>query len=188
MTNKLLYCMGVILLIVSWSFASDAPTAAAQSVTSKNGEACRTCHESLYLLHDTGKSFCLCAQEMTCTCCHGGDPAALTEVEAHEGMALSPVHGDAMPCQQCHAEDAEARVDQFAAVAGVSSFHSPASTQTTFVAAFVVLPAAPGLLHWLDTWQWIGLGALAVGLVALVIFGYRCWRADCLPKIQKSHS
>jgi hypothetical protein len=174
MLKKLLCFCGVILLVLAGIVALGVPAAQAQSATPPVDEACRACHESLYLLHDTGKSFCLCAQKMTCTCCHGGDPAALTEAEAHEGMTLSPIHGDATPCQQCHAADAQARADEFAAVAGVRSFHPPAPTQTAFAAAAVALPTAPGPLHWLETWQWLGLGGLGVGLVILIVFGYRC--------------
>jgi len=187
MWKKLWYLSVLVLFLLAFGMMVNVQAAQAQSGTSENGESCRSCHENLYLLHDTGKSFCLCAEEMTCTCCHGGNPDAGTAEEAHLGMTLSPVHAESIPCQQCHPEDADAHIEKFAAMAGVSSFHPPAPTQTAFAVIANPTSTAPAPLHWLESWQWIGLGGLGVGLIFLVVFGYRCWRADCLPKVQKSN-
>jgi len=155
------------------------------SIQPEQEETCRNCHENLYMLHDTGKSFCLCVEEMTCSCCHGGNPEAVIEEDAHQGMLLRPVHGDSQPCQKCHQDDADARVDKFAALAGVTSFHTITPTQIPLSSANIELPDPPKPLHWLENWQWFSLGVVMLGMVAIVIFGYHCWRADCLPKIQK---
>lgn len=172
---------GIILLVLMV-----ATPVAAQQPTPPPDTGCISCHEGLYLLHDTGKWFCMCAQQMTCSCCHGGNPDAFTEEEGHAGMVVYPNMSETLPCQQCHAADYQARLEKFAAVAGVSTFHPPAPTLpiTVQVAALPIdlQPAASIPARWLEPWRLIGLGLLAVALVLIAIFGYRCWKADCLFK------
>lgn len=182
MLKKVCGMCGLIFILLAWGAFVNVPAARAQSSTPPVDEACRACHENLYLLHDTGKSFCLCAQKMTCTCCHGGNPQALNEEEAHQGMVLNPVHGDATPCQKCHPDDSDTRVEKFAAVAGIHSFHPVTPMPSPTAPAIIETPTAAMPLQWLDPWQWIGLGGLGFGMILLIIFGYRCWKADCFPQ------
>lgn len=148
---------------------------------------CISCHENLYYIHDTGNWFCQCAEQMTCTCCHGGNPEALTEQEAHAGMDLFPTRHDAQTCQECHPQDYQARVDQFARVAGVSSFHPPAPTYAAPVSDPPAdVPPASGLAaRLLQPWRLTGLILLAIATGVIAVFGYRCLQADCLAKIKK---
>lgn len=171
-------------MVVLACWLANVPSARAQSATPPGSEVCRACHENLYLLHDTGKAFCLCAQNMTCTCCHGGNPASFVEAEAHQGMVRSPVHGDTTPCQKCHPDDATARTEKFATLAGVSAFHLTLPAPAVMAPASSEIPATVFLLHWLVPWQWAGLGGVGTALIVVLILGYRCWKADCLMKIQ----
>jgi hypothetical protein len=34
-------------------------------------------------------------------------------------------------------------------------------------------------LSQLESWRLVGLGVLIIALVGIMIFGYRCWKADC---------
>jgi hypothetical protein len=176
-------------ILLAMLFLAPAFSVTAQAETPSQDAGCLSCHESLYQLYDTGKSFCLCAERMTCTCCHGGNPESVIEAEAHQGMVLNPVHEDAAPCQKCHPDDADAHIEKFAAVAGFRAFHAtraPAPAAAELSETETAAPAYP--LQWLEAWQWTGLGALALALVVLIAFGYRCWKADCLAKIQKPNS
>ena len=81
---------------------------------------CLKCHENLYLLHDTGNWYCLREAPMTCTQCHGGNPGALTQDEAHTGRSAHPViNEDISKCQECHPEKCYERVELFSQVAGI---------------------------------------------------------------------
>jgi hypothetical protein len=81
---------------------------------------CMNCHENLYFLHDTGNWYCLREAPMTCTQCHGGNPSALTQEEAHTGRAAHPViNEDISKCQECHPEKCYERVELFSQVAGI---------------------------------------------------------------------
>jgi hypothetical protein len=36
----------------------------------------------------------------------------------------------------------------------------------------------------LEPWRLVGLGIVMIALIGIVIFGYRCWKADCLAKLR----
>ncbi|MDI6694062.1 MAG: hypothetical protein QME21_03350 [Anaerolineales bacterium] len=148
---------------------------------------CVACHEHQYYLYDSGKWFCLCDAPMHCVYCHGGRTDSMIKEIAHEGLVLYPTQDHAARCQSCHSEDYMSRVVTFATVAGISS------TPRALVTATPVKPVAtigkqpaPMLLRFsqLEPWRLVGLGFLAVVLVGVVIFGYRCWKADCLARLQ----
>jgi hypothetical protein len=80
------------------------------------------------------------------------------------------------------------RVVTFANVAGISATPRTILTATPgeAVAAPVGESSPPPLLrlNQLEPWRLVALGVLAIGLVGIFIFGYRCWKADCLAKLQ----
>ncbi|GAB4419855.1 MAG: hypothetical protein Kow002_07800 [Anaerolineales bacterium] len=97
-------CVGLIAL------AMPSTPAKAQGSLPENGN-CVTCHEDLYFLHDTGNWFCLKDSPMRCVDCHGGNPAALTQEEAHYDRAAHPVvNEDISRCETCHMEECTDRV------------------------------------------------------------------------------
>lgn len=178
--------IGIILIMTG--MLSIAPVQA-QEPTPSPDDGCISCHENLYYLHDTGKWLCQCTRQMTCTCCHGGNPDVFTEDEAHAGMVLYPTRNDASACQKCHQEDYETRVERFANIAGISPVHPPIPTLTP-VANISNHSSDNGSSTWslirlLEPWQQVGLGFLAILLVVFIILGYRCWKADCLVRDQK---
>ncbi len=179
--------LGILLLVLGAFFADPAQ---AQEETPPPDSGCLTCHDNLYYLYDTGKWFCLCGTEMTCTCCHGGNPDALMGEDAHLGMVLYPTRNDAKPCQQCHPDDYEARVERFSEIAGVSPIHSlpptPTIPEPTSVGDGTAGLASGAQSRWLEPWRLAGLVALALALAVLVFFGYRCWKADSLARRSKS--
>ena len=124
MSTKNLYCWffiavvaGVLTLLALWTVPAHA-----QFNTPQAEPKCISCHENLYLLHDTGKWFCLNEEtSMTCTGCHGGDPAALTKEAAHINRAAHPIiNENASKCSECHPEQSSERVEIFAREAGIS--------------------------------------------------------------------
>jgi hypothetical protein len=144
-------------------------------------EGCVGCHENLYQLHDTGKWFCLCAQEMSCSCCHGGDPQATTAEAAHAGMVAIPLDEQPTTCVGCHSEDSDQRIAAFVARAGVRQFHPTVAANST--SALANPPPIAGSFATsaglLEPWRLAVLSALALVMAGLVIMGYRCWKADC---------
>ena len=175
-----LIVLGLALLLLP------ASPARAQEPTPENDANCVACHTHEYYLNDNGKWFCLCEAPMHCVYCHAGRTDSVIEEEAHEGLVLYPTRELAERCQTCHPEDYVARVVTFETVAGVSSTPQPMITATAVQAAAAVNvqpPASP--LHrisQLEPWRLIGLGGATIALCAIIIFGYRCWRADCLVK------
>ena len=107
----------VVAALFTAIFTQSAQAQAPPAVTNDN---CLNCHENLYLLHDTGNWYCLRESPMTCTQCHGGNPGALTQEEAHTGRAVHPVFNeDISKCQECHPEKCDERVELFSQVAGI---------------------------------------------------------------------
>ncbi len=153
----------------------------------ENDANCVACHEHQYYLYDRGKWFCLCDAPMHCVYCHGGRTDSAIKEVAHEGLVLYPTQDHAARCQSCHREDYLSRVVTFASVAGISSTPRALVTATPLSSAAAIgEQPAPMLLRLgqLDPWRLIGLGFLAVALVGIVIFGYHCWKADCLARLQ----
>jgi hypothetical protein len=84
-------------------------------------QTCITCHENLYFLHDTGNWYCLRESPMSCVDCHGGNPAATAQEQAHLDRAAHPVtNDDTSKCQQCHPEECAERVKFFDQAAGIN--------------------------------------------------------------------
>jgi hypothetical protein len=171
---------GMVILLLSQAL----PTRA-QEPTPENDANCVACHEHQYYLYDSGKWFCLCDAPMHCVYCHGGRTDSAVEEVAHEGLVLYPTRHDAERCQTCHTEDYLSRVVTFGTVAGISSTPIPIITATPkgpFAMAVVEPPSNPLTirLSQLESWRLVGLGATTILLVGIMIFGYRCWKADCL--------
>jgi hypothetical protein len=171
--------LGMAILLVGLTI----PTRA-QEPTPENDANCVACHEHQYYLYDSGKWFCLCDAPMHCVYCHGGRTDSPVEEIAHEGLVLYPTRNHAERCQTCHTEDYMSRVVTFETVAGVSSTPIPIITATPIKLAATLAEEPPSKqlllrLSQLESWRLVGLGVLIVALVGIMIFGYRCWKADC---------
>lgn len=175
--------LGIMILFLTQTFPVRA-----QDPTPENDANCVACHEHEYYLYDSGNWFCLCDAPMHCVYCHGGRTDSLVEAEAHEGLVLYPTRNHAERCQTCHTEDYMSRVVTFATVAGISSTPQPVITATpgaSVIPLFQEPPAPFQRLGRLEPWQLVGLGALAMVMAGIIVFGYHCWKADCLPKLQQ---
>jgi hypothetical protein len=167
--------------------STDAIPTHAQEPTPENDANCVSCHEHQYYLYDIGKWFCLCDAPMHCVYCHGGRTDSMVEEVAHEGLVLYPTREHAERCQVCHAEDYMSRVVTFETVAGVSTTPRPISTATAVApVAQIEEPLAWSLqrIIQLQPWRQVSIGVVLIVLVGVIIFGYRCWKADCLPRTQ----
>lgn len=181
--------LGVVWIAVSILFwAQTIPVRAQEPQPTAESDAnCVSCHIHEYYVYDSGKWYCLCEAPMHCVYCHSGRTDSYVKEVAHEGLVLYPTRDHAVRCQNCHVEDYMSRVVTFETVAGISQTPLPLVTATAVEP--VALAEAPSsllqlFLSRLDLWQVIGLGILAFGLIVIFIFGYRCWRADCLAKIR----
>lgn len=91
-------------------------TTRAQCVS--NASSCVTCHETLGL-RPVLKGALLWHVDHgfgdLCASCHGGDPAAPAQAEAHLGLR-QPLTDPAVSCASCHAHDAAARAEHYAAI------------------------------------------------------------------------
>jgi hypothetical protein len=183
MTHKWLV-VGIILAGLLFCLLGHAVPAAAQEPTPGNDENCVACHTHQYYLYDSGKYFCLCEAPMHCVYCHGGRTDTLDKTLAHEGLVLYPTHEHARRCQSCHTEDYLDRVVTFGAVAGINPTSQPAPTATVNAAALAEVAALPPQsllrLDYLEPWRLAGLAAFTLVLLLIVVFGYRCYKADCL--------
>jgi hypothetical protein len=185
---NLILLISAFLLTLVFILFVPVTTVFADEATPEKDDGCIACHESLYYLHDTGKYFCLCAKQMSCTCCHGGNPQSLDEEEAHTGMVLYPTSQEAITCQQCHRDDYQTRVETFSEVAGIHEFHKvslaiPSSPSEQ--AELIQVEFGDGLVaKLLEPWRLTGLILAVIGMVIIMILGYRCWKADCLAKLQ----
>lgn len=168
-----------VLLIVAASIGAlaSAGSAAAQTAESDNNDSCISCHEDLYLLHDSGKWYCLCEVRARCTYCHNSFLGTLDEQTAHQGMVANPVLQSTTPCQSCHPADHEARLATFAARAGLSP--SPTAIASSHP---IAPPAAPVPRAGLAPGQVVMLSLIGAAFAGLVWLAYRCWEADCLQR------
>lgn len=162
---------------LSWTIlAFTVNPAQAQSGKPENDASCMSCHESLYLLYDTGKYYCFCGTRARCTYCHSGVLGALDKETAHQGLIAHPIQDNAGVCQSCHPDDYQQRMEKFAAQGGVRP--------TPIVAIYTSPPASSATNELLqprhiEPWRAAGYGCLLVGFTGLVFFAVRCYRDDC---------
>ncbi|OGO39141.1 MAG: hypothetical protein A2W35_13730 [Chloroflexi bacterium RBG_16_57_11] len=180
--TRLSLIRGSILVIVFIIGALNVSATYAQDETTPPDSACATCHENLYLLHDTGKWYCSCKRRADCTVCHAGQADTYIEEQAHLGLIANPIQDNLAACQSCHGEDYEEYIERFALIAGVSS---PPPPGPTYSPASLVMegPVKPsGALVFIgksyQAWQLIGLSLLVGLLLGVFVFGCRCWKQD----------
>ena len=174
---------GICLLLLAWVIP-----AYAQETTPENDANCVACHEHQYYVYDSGKWFCLCEAPMHCVYCHGGRTDSNIEQVAHEGLVLYPTRDNAARCQNCHTEDYMSRAVTFASVAGVSSTPRAVITATPAEVAMTQAEqsnSSPLLsVRRFETWRLAALSLLGIALVGIILFGYRCWKTDCMRRGQ----
>ena len=175
-----LICMTVLVILFLLSSVIFAE-ASAQGETPVPETACATCHESLYLLHDTGKWYCSCKRRADCTVCHAGQADTFDEKLAHAGLIANPIQDNPAACQGCHGDESEKYIQRFTLIAGVSQPRTPGPTYAPAALQVEVPVKTAGAVvagKTYSAWQLIGLG-LVVGLfLGVFVFGCRCWKQD----------
>lgn len=122
------------LLLIS--FVGVSPVHAVSSRQDIDNGTCIKCHEDLYFQHDTGNWFCLRESPMRCVDCHGGNPAAITQENAHYDRSAHPIiNEDISKCRECHTDEDECCecVSKFDQLAGLKQVKlvSPVSLSST---------------------------------------------------------
>ena len=170
-----LYLMGFIGVSAAYAQTGDPP----------QDTPCWSCHETEYQCREHGKWCCFSNPHRYCTDCHGGDDTTWNKDQAHLGIVYNPIAENPAVCQECHPEDAAARIEQFAAMAALDLSATPAPTRTlspTAAPIAIHYPAAPTLRLPQEPWRVAGLALVGVLFVIVLLLGYRCWKADCLTK------
>lgn len=185
MSRKWIILLSVIAGSMFAFLAWTAPAHAQEPTPTLTNDAnCVACHEHRYYLYDSGKWFCLCDAPMHCVYCHGGRTDTQVKEQAHEGLVLYPTRRHAERCQSCHTEDYMERVVTFGEVAGLSP--TPQAIVTATPAGLTAAPVdllsiAPLFqLSRIETWQRATLSVLAIALLGVIIFGFRCWKVEKL--------
>jgi hypothetical protein len=174
-------CLALLVGVLALGLLLYTAPVSAQSETPPDEEACVACHENLYLLHDTGKWYCLCSIEARCTYCHGGDPSATDEELAHAGMVVEPANQEAAICQDCHPQDYLSRVEKFTSLAGINTEQHPCPTALALSMStdFSKIEPHPLLVQEpLRPWQLLGLAAVLMALLYLATFALRMPRSS----------
>lgn len=63
-----------------------------------------------------------------CEFCHGGNTAANSEAEAHQGMSLNPVKQPGNTCSSCHPDNYKAEAQKYASILHITIDESEASS------------------------------------------------------------
>ncbi len=174
----------VAVFVFACLFGGTTP-AQAQTPAPQKDDSCIACHENLYLLHDTGKWYCLCGIAASCIDCHGGVAGAVTEEAAHQSMIAAPTHDEAARCQGCHPQDYSERVAKFAALGGIRATPPPAAPYQPAHDA-QTQPAADLQPQPAPLWRILGLSASALSFIGLIFFAVRCYQHDCIIRKKES--
>ena len=181
-SNRFFHIFISVLVTMPILSAVNILAVSAQGETPVPQTACTTCHENLYLLHDTGKWYCSCKRRADCTVCHSGQADTFDEDLAHQGLIANPIQDNPAACQSCHGEDYEDYIKRFALIAGVSQ---PPPSGPTYVPASLDIEARSkpsGALVFVGksyaAWQLIGMGLVVGLLLGIFVFGCRCWKQD----------
>ncbi|GAB4479363.1 MAG: hypothetical protein Kow0088_20190 [Anaerolineales bacterium] len=153
----------------------------AQTPKPDQDESCLKCHANLYMLHDTGKWYCMCGTRARCSFCHGGVVGSMDMEIAHQNLIVNPITANSSVCQSCHPQDAEERIAVFVAKAGVKT---PQPLGTVEVADLSGEGALPAVLKEQSSpaWKTVTWILLGIAAVAVLGFGWHCYRLDCLRK------
>ena len=182
MNRNLIFAALLFVFMVVFSPHLAIP-ALAQDGSPSERSSCRVCHEDLYYNYDTGKWYCLCGEQRTCTDCHHGVEGVWEVNEAHSGLVVNPILKDPGVCEDCHAEDTHIFVEKFALVAGIDLNTTPVPTQTAYIPVSLSAGEEPSTLllqaEPFKPWQKLALGLVGFALIGVVVFGYYCWKADC---------
>lgn len=170
-----------VLVLLLLGIGIQSSSAVAQTPDPQHDEACLSCHRNLYILHDTGKYYCLCAARAECTFCHGGVAGTYDMEKAHEGLIANPIKQDSSVCERCHPQDAAERIAYFVSHAGV---------RTPLVVEEVSLPPVTGSAHVAEAlqteptpfWMWLVYFCLVITALGIGFFAIRCYRQDCLQR------
>lgn len=139
--NYWIVALTTTLFVVLSQFIILPVEASAAPLADSGTNSCLTCHEDLYYLHDMGKYYCLTVHADRCVNCHQGNPAVVNEEASHQGLIAYPQRENGQKCSQCHTQDAQARLDEFASVAGYKSIikASPYTPATEVTGGFPVV-------------------------------------------------
>ncbi len=163
----------ITIIIITMAMSSNVYAQTYPLLT--ENENCINCHENLYFLHDTGKWFCIKESPMQCIDCHGGDPSAITQEEAHANRKAHPIiNEDVTKCQECHPEECDRRVIKFDQQAGISKILIAESYQPMPI-TISEQPLAEPVNQPVESASWISAMEIIVLIVivglALSVFG-----------------
>jgi len=184
--RHMVVCMAVLPLVVI-AAAAVAMTTQAQSEEPPERSACYECHQTQYFLYDSGSWVFFETMHGRCVDCHNGQGDTWDKKAAHTGMVANPLHDNQAACQRCHGEDYQAHMQtmtqkgQFKqhgpVVAGNSSANLPPAAPE-LAAPEAVAPGAVFHLRQLEPWRQAALAVIGLALIAVFVFGCRCWRED----------
>jgi hypothetical protein len=160
-------------------FGTGLITAAAQGEKPVKDDSCLSCHAGLYMLHDTGKWYCMCGTQACCSDCHGGVVGAYDYESAHEGLIAHPLRESSAVCQQCHGMDTVSYVNKFIAMGVIQPTpialppYEPRQAAAEIGMTGALIEAQP-----VEPWRQIGLVVVVISLVGLSFFAVRCCIED----------
>jgi hypothetical protein len=154
-------------------------TAAAQGEKPADNDSCLSCHAGLYMLHDTGKWYCMYGTQAVCSDCHGGVVGASDYDSAHTGLTAYPLRENSAVCQGCHGPSTTTYVNKFGAMGVLDPAplalpaYEPAEVSAESGRFGTLLEPQPR-----EPWRQVGLAAVLVCLAGFSLFAVRCCIED----------
>jgi hypothetical protein len=170
-TKRWIFVLSTFLFVVGLLAILNVPvSASAVQVTGVTSNSCFTCHEDLYYLHDTGKYYCITDHKDRCMNCHEGNASVLNKDQSHLGLVVHPQGNDGAKCQECHADDAQARIDTFASESGGFATVIKAETYAPSKEVVSGFPSMQEESRFVKSWGWVVGGIFLFGFwLALVL-------------------
>jgi len=167
-TNGWTFVLSGFLFVVLLAILSMPAGVSAAQPTSVTSNSCLTCHEDLYYLHDTGKYYCITEHKDRCVNCHEGNAAVMKKDESHLGLIAHPQKDGGAKCQECHAEDVQARLAIFATLGGYKAVveAEPYTPSNTAVAGFPEVSEP----HVVEKLPWVAGAILLFGFWLALVF------------------
>jgi hypothetical protein len=150
-----------VLLFAALSVPNNVSAAPFSDVPSNS---CLTCHEDLYYLHDSGKYYCITEHKDRCVNCHEGNASVMKKEESHLGLIAHPQENGGAKCQECHVDNAQARIDTFASANGGFATVIRAETYVPSEEAVGGFPSRQEESQLVKNWGWVA--------GAIVLFGF----------------